>query len=59
MLKSNLCDYSGTYILVKKIISVVGVGATAKDRQDDININMIKIYLKELLENFVVKNEDY
>ena len=38
MVKSSLCDYSDVYVLVKGVVTVVGVGATAAARQ----IEMIK-----------------
>ena len=37
MLKSNFCDYSDAYILVKGDITVVGVGTTDAARQTDRN----------------------
>ena len=35
MLKSNLCDYSDAYILVKGKIKITGAGADAAARQAD------------------------
>ena len=35
MLKSNICDYSDAYILVKGTITIVGAGADAAARQTD------------------------
>ena len=35
MLKSSLCDYSDAYILVKRKITITGVGADAATRQAD------------------------
>ena len=35
MLKSNLCAYSGAYILVKGTVTITGAGADAADRQAD------------------------
>ena len=35
MLKSNLCDYSDPYILVKGTITITGAGADAAARQAD------------------------
>ena len=35
MLKSNLCDYSDAYILVKGKITITGAGADAAARQAD------------------------
>ena len=35
MLKSNLCDYSDAYILVKGTITITGAGADAAARQAD------------------------
>ena len=35
MLKSNLCDYSDAYILVKGEIKITGAGDGAAARQDD------------------------
>ena len=35
MLKSNLCDYSDAYILVKGKITITGAGADAEARQAD------------------------
>ena len=35
MLKSSLCDYSDTYILVKGRITIAGVGDNAGARQAD------------------------
>ena len=35
MLKSSLCDYSDTYILVKGTITITGEGADAAARQAD------------------------
>ena len=35
MLKSSLCDYSNAYILVKRKITITGVGADAATRQAD------------------------
>ena len=35
MLKSSLCDYSDTYILVKRKITIIGRGADAAARQAD------------------------
>ena len=37
LLKSSLCNYSDTYILVKETITVVAAGATAHARQDNKN----------------------
>ena len=38
MLKFNLCDYSGAYILVKRKITVTGAGVDAADiRLDERN----------------------
>ena len=35
MLKSSLCDYSNTYILVKEKITITGAGDDAAARQAD------------------------
>ena len=35
MLRSNLCDYAGSYILVKGTITITGVGDNAGERQQD------------------------
>ena len=35
MLKSNLCDYGDSYILVKRAITVTGEGDNAGERQAD------------------------
>ena len=35
MLKSSLCDYSDTYILVKGIITITGAGDDVAARQAD------------------------
>ena len=35
MLKSNLCDYSDAYILVKRTITITGVGDDDTARQGD------------------------
>ena len=35
MLKSNLCDYSDAYILVKRTIAITGAEADAVARQAD------------------------
>ena len=37
MVKSNLCDFSDTYILVKGTITAVGAGATPEAIQEDEN----------------------
>ena len=33
MLRSNLCDYADSYILVKGTITITGAGANAPERQ--------------------------
>ena len=35
MLRSNLCDYADSYILVKGTITITGAGANAGERQAD------------------------
>ena len=35
MLRSNLCDYAGSYILIKGTITITGAGANAGERQAD------------------------
>ena len=35
MLRSNLCDYADSYILVKGTITITGPGANAVERQTD------------------------
>ena len=35
MLRSNLCDYAGVYILVKRTITITGVGDDRAARQAD------------------------
>ena len=35
MLRSNLCDYADSYILVKGTITITGAGANAGERQQD------------------------
>ena len=35
LLKSNLCDYSDAYILVKGIITITGAGADAAADNDE------------------------
>ena len=35
MLRSNLCDYADSYILVKRTITITGAGANAGERQAD------------------------
>lgn len=35
MLRSSLCDYSDTYILVKRTITTTGTGANAAERNED------------------------
>ena len=35
MLRSNLCDYADSYILVKGTITITGAGANADTRQAD------------------------
>ena len=35
MLRSNLCDYVDSYILVKRTITITGAGANADARQTD------------------------
>ena len=35
MLRSNLCDYADSYILVKRTITITGAGANADARQAD------------------------
>ena len=39
MLKSILCDYREAYILVKRTITITGVGSDATARQADEKIN--------------------
>ena len=39
MLKSILCDYREAYILVKRTITIKGVGSDATARQADEKIN--------------------
>ena len=34
MLRSNLCDYADSYILVKRTITIIGAGANADARND-------------------------
>ena len=40
MLKSSSCDYSDTYILVKRTITITGAGADAAARQADKEIKV-------------------
>ena len=35
MLRSNLCDYADSYILVKRTITITGAGTNADARQAD------------------------
>ena len=35
MLRSNLCDYDNSYILVKRTITITGPGANAGEREAD------------------------
>ena len=35
MLRSSLCDYSDTYILVKRTITTTGTGANSAERNED------------------------
>ena len=35
MLRSNLCDYADSYILVKGTVTITGAGANADARQAD------------------------
>ena len=48
MLKSSLCDYSDTYILVKRRITITGSGDDAAAGQADENLNL-KIVLRLLI----------
>ena len=46
MLKSNLCDYSDTYIFVKGTITITGAGGDDAARQSDernkeVNLNIV------------------